>query len=130
MYAVYAACKAGMINFTRTMAVELAEYGIRVNAIAPDITATPGLRGLRAGPVPGELPPLPPEQLESVASYVPLGREGVASECAGVAVFLASAMASYITGTCIPVDGGTWASGGWLRTAGGGWSLFGRDRPE
>jgi NAD(P)-dependent dehydrogenase (short-subunit alcohol dehydrogenase family) len=129
MYAVYAACKAGMINFTRTMAVELAEHGIRVNAIAPDTTATPGLRGLRAGPVPDQLPSLPPAEAKRMASYVPLGREGLADECAGVAVFLTSAMAGYVTGACIPVDGGTWASGGWLRTP-GGWSLFGADDPS
>jgi NAD(P)-dependent dehydrogenase (short-subunit alcohol dehydrogenase family) len=51
MYSVYAACKAGMINFTRTMAVELADQGIRVNCISPDRTVTPGLRGNRTGPV-------------------------------------------------------------------------------
>ena len=47
MYAVYAACKAGMVNFTMTMALELAEHNIRINAIAPDQTITPGLRGNR-----------------------------------------------------------------------------------
>ena len=50
-YAVYAACKAGMVNFTRTMALELADHRIRVNAIAPDLTVTPGIRGNHAGPV-------------------------------------------------------------------------------
>jgi len=44
-YAVYAACKAGVNNLTRTLAVELAEHGIRINTIAPDMTDTPGLRG-------------------------------------------------------------------------------------
>ncbi len=47
LFAVYAACKAGMLSFTRTMALELAEHRIRVNAIAPDMTRTPGLSGLR-----------------------------------------------------------------------------------
>jgi NAD(P)-dependent dehydrogenase (short-subunit alcohol dehydrogenase family) len=51
MYAVYAACKAGMVNFTRAMAVELGEHGIRMNCIAPDQTRTPGLYGVRTGPV-------------------------------------------------------------------------------
>ena len=51
MYAVYAACKAGMINFTMTMALELSEHQIRINAIAPDQTITPGLSGNRAGPI-------------------------------------------------------------------------------
>ena len=50
-YAVYAACKAGMNNFTRTMALELADHGIRVNAIAPDFTLTPGIQGNVTGPV-------------------------------------------------------------------------------
>ena len=50
-YAVYAACKAGINNLTRTLALELAEYGIRVNTIAPDFTDTPGLRGNFTGPV-------------------------------------------------------------------------------
>ena len=58
MFAVYAACKAAMVSFTRTMALELADVGIRVNAIAPDRTRTPGLVGVRVGPVPDELPPL------------------------------------------------------------------------
>ena len=50
-FSVYAACKAGMVNFTRTLALELAEHGIRVNAIAPDYSETPGLRGNITGPV-------------------------------------------------------------------------------
>src|SRR3546814_9482794 len=50
-FAVYAACKAGMLSFTKSMAVELSEHGIRVNGIAPDHTVTPGNQGNRAGPV-------------------------------------------------------------------------------
>jgi NAD(P)-dependent dehydrogenase (short-subunit alcohol dehydrogenase family) len=125
MYAVYAACKAGLVSFTRTMAVELAEHGIRVNAISPDLTRTPGLSGLRQGPVPEDLPPRDPQMEASVKSYIPLGREGVVAECAQVAAFLASPLAGYVTGANIPVDGGTWASSGWLRVPGGGWSLYG-----
>jgi len=125
MYAVYAACKAGMINFTRTMAVELADQGVRVNAIAPDMTGTAGIRGIMRGAVdPDELPPLAPERLLGVARYVPLGREGVASEVADAAVFLCSDRASYITGATLSVDGGTAASAGWLRSP-GGWALDG-----
>ena len=125
MYAVYAACKAGMISFTRSIALELAEHGIRVNAIAPDWTLTPGTTGLASGPVPDDLAPLAPTAQRRAAGYVPLGRPGVASECAQVAVFLCSAMASYVTGVTIPVDGGTWASAGWVRGPDGGWTLFG-----
>jgi NAD(P)-dependent dehydrogenase (short-subunit alcohol dehydrogenase family) len=121
MYAVYSACKAGMINFTRTMAVELAEHNIRMNAIAPDLTTTPGLRGNRAGPV----DPSTWVDMTAVAAekYIPLGREGVVEDCANAAIFLSSAMAGYITGVTINVDGGSWASSGWTRDGSGGWTL-------
>lgn len=125
MYAVYAACKAGMVNFTRTMALELAEHRIRVNAIAPDMTRTPGMSGMAGG---GERPEASgPDgyRRPGVEAYIPLGREGVIEECGQVAAFLASPLASYVTGACIPVDGGTWASGGWLRVPDGGWSNLG-----
>jgi NAD(P)-dependent dehydrogenase (short-subunit alcohol dehydrogenase family) len=89
-FSVYAACKAGMISFTRTMAVELAEHGVRVNAIAPDHTVTPGARGNREGPVdPATWPQQTPEQRDAWARLIPLGREGVDEECGSVAVFLA-----------------------------------------
>lgn len=111
-YAVYAACKAAVSSFTRTMAVELAEHGIRVNAIAPDIIRTPGLGPADAG------------SADRAAGYVPLGREGSIEECGTVVAFLCSSLASYVTGVTIPVDGGTWASGGWVRAPAGGWTLF------
>ncbi|OAA27463.1 dehydrogenase of unknown specificity, short-chain alcohol dehydrogenase like [Frankia sp. EI5c] len=130
MYAVYAACKAGMINFTRTMALELAESGIRINAIAPDMTATAGIRGIMRGPVdPDTLPAPPAERLPGIERYVPLGREGVAAEIADAAVFLCSDRAAYITGTTLSVDGGTAASAGWLRS-GPGWTLQGAPAPS
>ncbi|MEO6093590.1 MAG: SDR family oxidoreductase [Novosphingobium sp.] len=123
-YAVYAACKAGIDNLTRTLALEFAEHGIRVNAIAPDYTVTPGTRGNFTGPVDESkwLQPTP-AQLEAVRRRIPLGRAGIDEECGRLAVFLASKMASYITGTIIPVDGGTWASSGWIRNDAGGWVL-------
>ena len=120
MFAVYAACKAGMINFTRTMAVELAEHAIRVNCIAPDHTVSPGGRGNRSGPVdPGSWP----DSDERWAKLVPLGREGIVEECASAAIWLSSKMADYVTGINVPVDGGTFASSGWLRDDKGGWTL-------
>ena len=123
-YAVYAACKAGMVSFTRTMAVELANHGIRVNAIAPDATATPGLRGYSEGPVdPSSWAEVSPEEKDAVARRIPLGREGIDSECGSVAVFLAAKASSYVTGAIIPVDGGTWASSGWVRNRAGSWVL-------
>ncbi|KPM51148.1 short-chain dehydrogenase [Frankia sp. R43] len=130
MYAVYAACKAGMINFTRTMALELAETGIRINAIAPDMTATAGIRGIMRGPVdPDTLPGPPAERVPGIERYVPLGREGIAAEIADAAVFLCSDRAAYITGTTMSVDGGTAASAGWLRS-GPGWTLQGAPTPS
>jgi NAD(P)-dependent dehydrogenase (short-subunit alcohol dehydrogenase family) len=123
-YAVYAACKAGINNITRTLALEFAEHGIRVNAIAPDITITPGIRGNFTGPVdeskwykPG------PSAEASVRARVPAGRAGIDEECGRAAVFLASKMASYVTGTILPVDGGSWASSGWVRDSRDNWIL-------
>ena len=125
-YAVYAACKAGMLNFTRTIALELADHGIRVNAIAPDYTVTPGVRGNHTGPVnPASWIQPTAQQEDATARRIPLGRAGVDTECGNAAVFLSSAMSSYITGTVLPVDGGSWASSGWVRDRAGKWSLIG-----
>jgi NAD(P)-dependent dehydrogenase (short-subunit alcohol dehydrogenase family) len=126
-YAVYAACKAGLNNFTRTLAVELADHRIRVNAIAPDMTDTPGIRGLRAGPIDASTSiEFTDEQKNAVARRIPLGRPGIDTECGNAAVFLASRMSSYITGIILPVDGGTSGSGGWVRsrTGQGKWVLI------
>src|SRR5262249_12542349 len=123
-YAGYAACKAGMLNFTRTMALELADHGIRVNAIAPDYTVTPGVRGNFTGPVdPATWIKPTPQQEDVTARRIPLRRAGIDTECGNVAVFLSSAMSSYVTGSIIPVDGGSWASSGWVRDKAGKWSL-------
>ncbi|WP_313440797.1 SDR family oxidoreductase [Novosphingobium sp.] len=123
-YAVYAACKAGLNNLTRTLAVELAHHGIRVNAIAPDYTVTPGTQGQFGGAVAPDLWHRPtPAQQEAIRRRIPLGRPGIDDECGRVAVFLASDMASYVTGAIIPVDGGTWASGGWVRNDQDDWIL-------
>lgn len=123
-YAVYAACKAGLYNLTRTLALEFAEHGIRVNAIAPDYTETPGVRGNFTGPVDPSVWRQPtPSQADANERRIPLGRVGVDAECGSVAVFLSSKMSSYVTGATIPVDGGTWASSGWVRDANGKWTL-------
>ena len=123
-FAVYAACKAGMLSFTKSMAVELSGHGIRVNCIAPDHTVTPGNQGNRAGPVDRSTwKQRSDDDIDAMNRLIPLGREGVDMECGDAAVFLASAMSTYITGVLLPVDGGTWASSGWVRGRDGRWTL-------
>jgi NAD(P)-dependent dehydrogenase (short-subunit alcohol dehydrogenase family) len=101
-YAAYAAAKAGVINYTKTAALELALHNIRVNALAPDLTVTEGL--LRMSP--NGLSP-------DAGHMIPMGRAGHVDEIAGAAVFLASDLSSYLTGQTLHVDGGTQAASGW-----------------
>lgn len=123
-FAVYAACKAGMVSFTKSMAIELSGHGIRVNCIAPDHTITPGNQGNRVGPVdPASWRSPSPAAKDAMNRLIPLGREGIDLECGDVAVFLCSPLASYVTGVLLPVDGGTWAAGGWVRGRDGKWTL-------
>jgi NAD(P)-dependent dehydrogenase (short-subunit alcohol dehydrogenase family) len=113
LYAVYAACKAAVVSFTESMALELAPHRIRVNAIAPDICMTEGLSAMLGDAEKARHPLI-----------VPLGRAGVPEDVAGAAVFLASDLAGYVTGVTLPVDGGTHAAGGWYRhPEGEGWLL-------
>jgi len=98
--AAYAAAKGGIIAMTRVMAVDLAEHGITVNAIAPGPIDVPRSRGQHTD-----------ERREAWHRAVPLKRYGEPDEVAGVAVFLASDDASYITGQTISVDGGFTAAG-------------------
>lgn len=113
-YAAYAAAKAGVINYTQTAALELAPHGIRVNALAPDITLTEGIQAIT-----------PPGAQENFALTIPMGRAGHVDDIAGAAVFLASDMASYITGQTLHVDGGTRAAGGWYHHPGTGQYIVG-----
>ncbi|BBZ36061.1 SDR family NAD(P)-dependent oxidoreductase [Mycolicibacterium confluentis] len=108
-YAAYAAAKAGVINYTQTAALELAPHGIRVNALAPDITLTEGLAALATE-----------DHAERLAQIVPTGRPGHVDDLAGAAVFLASELSSYITGQTLHVDGGTHAASGWYHHPGTG----------
>jgi NAD(P)-dependent dehydrogenase (short-subunit alcohol dehydrogenase family) len=98
--AAYAASKAGVINLTATMALELAGQHIRVNAICPGATATPmNAEWLAAQPDPGQA------MADLVADH-PIGRISTPEEQAHAILFLASPDASYVTGHALVVDGG------------------------
>ena len=112
-YAVYSAAKAGVEQFARTLAVELAPDQIRVNNVAPDYTPTPNMARI----VGGERPEPPFGHRISI----PMGRPGVVEDVSGCVVFLASALASYVTGQTLHPDGGAWASSGWFNWPDEGW---------
>ena len=95
-YLSYSISKGGMGNMTRTLALEYARRGIRVNGVGPGATITPINRAWTDDPV----------KMDIVSSHIPLGRAGTADEMAGVCAFLASDDAAYITGQTIFVDGG------------------------
>ena len=95
----YCASKGGMKMVTRNLSIELAPYGITINNIAPGAIETPINTALLNNPA----------LLKSLLDNIPLARLGKTSDVAGVAAFLASSDADYITGTTIVVDGGlTW----------------------
>lgn len=103
---VYAAAKAGVVAAVRTLALEVGEEGIRVNAISPGIIETPMLfrdRERARSSAPSQSDDAFNERLNKTTT---LRRTGAASEIGAVVVFLASDMASYITGTNVVVDGG------------------------
>ena len=94
--APYAAAKAALLEMTRTLAVEWANKGIRVNAIAPGYIATDLTAGIISVP----------RYYESIRAATPLGRFGTPEEIAGMAVYLASDAASFATGQAFIIDGG------------------------
>lgn len=101
---VYAAIKAAIRSFARTWASELRDRGIRVNAVSPGATDTPGIDGLATQLFDG---PTASKQFADVQSgIVPMGRLGHPSEVANAVLFLASDLSSFTTGADIPVDGG------------------------
>jgi 3-oxoacyl-[acyl-carrier protein] reductase len=102
-YAVYSAMKAGVVSLSKSLALELGERMIRVNCVAPDVIPTPGIGG-------------------AVPVHTPLPVEGHADDIAGAAVFLASDLGRFVTGTTVHVDGGNWAAGGWHRNDDGSWA--------
>ena len=92
----YSASKGGMQNLTRTLALEYAPHGIRVNGVAPGATITPINRAWIDDP----------KARAEVESHIPMGRSGTAEEMAGLTAYLCSDDASYITGQTIFIDGG------------------------
>jgi NAD(P)-dependent dehydrogenase (short-subunit alcohol dehydrogenase family) len=97
---VYSATKAAVRSFARTWTTDLKARGIRVNAVSPGSTDTPGLSKLFASGAAGG------ERMKMISNTVPLGRLGTPDEIAKAVVFLASDDSSYITGTELFVDGG------------------------
>lgn len=92
----YAASKAGVNGFIRNAALELAGLNVRVNGVEPGMIATPAMGNLGDAPL-----------NDTIARRVPLGRLGSAADIAGAMLFLASDLATYITGQTVVVDGGS-----------------------
>lgn len=99
----YGASKAAVVHFTKTAAVELAPFGIRVNCVVPGTHWTKITKKLGQGP---DSTPEHREFFAKAATATPLGRLGEPGETAGVALFLASALSSYMTGHAVVSDGG------------------------
>lgn len=96
MYVSYSISKGGMENMTKTLALEYASKGIRVNAIAPGATVTPINEAWTEDPA----------KKAEVESHIPMGRAGTSEEMAAAVAFLASDEAAYITGQTLFIDGG------------------------
>lgn len=101
----FVAAKAGVVNLSKSMAMELAPHGILVNVVAPGATATEGWKQLFT-----EESNQPGGRVHSLLSHIPMGRAGESSEIAAAIVFLAAPASSYVTGAVLSVDGG-WTSG-------------------
>src|SRR5437868_11121861 len=97
---VYSATKAAVRSFARTWTTDLKDRRIRVNAVSPGVTDTPGLGNLLASSETGQ------QRAKMIAATVPLGRLGRADEIAKAVAFLASDDSSYVTGIELFVDGG------------------------
>jgi len=111
---VYFAFKAAITGFTQSLAVELGQYNIRVNAVAPETTNTAQIVAT---------PRVPPENREYLKRWFPIGRFGEASDSAGAVLFLASErLSGWVSGSTIVVDGGALAAGAWMRLPNDGWT--------
>ncbi len=98
LHGPYGAAKAGLMSLVRTLAVELARDGVRVNAVAPGAVLTPRVKAMMSD-----------ERRAASAAQIPLGRHATPDEIANAVAFLASDQASYITGHTLVVDGGATA---------------------
>ena len=94
--AAYAAAKGGLDALTRSLAIEWAPRGVRVNAVAPAFLDTPMTQGIQANA----------QLYQHLLSRSPSGRFGLPQEVVGAVIFLASPAASFITGQILPIDGG------------------------
>jgi NAD(P)-dependent dehydrogenase (short-subunit alcohol dehydrogenase family) len=92
----YSAAKAGVLGLTKAMARELAPDNVRVNAICPGFIATDITGGM-----------LTPDKIEEINAGIPMGRAGTADDVAGCALFLASDLSAYVTGSEVDVNGGS-----------------------
>jgi NAD(P)-dependent dehydrogenase (short-subunit alcohol dehydrogenase family) len=93
----YTTSKHGVLGFTRALAAELGKYGVRVNAIGPGLIETPLNAAVRAND---------PGLVKIFMDHTPLGRAGKPEDIAGPAIFLASDLSSYVTGSIVMADGG------------------------
>lgn len=105
----FTAAKAGVIQLTRSSAIELAPHGILVNCVAPGSTMTEGTKGLFYGENAAQR-----ERAERLLSHIPLGRPGTVEDMAHAVLFFVAPESSYITGQVLSVDGG-WTAGGFFR---------------
>ncbi len=96
----YCASKGGIVGMTEALAVELAPYNIRVNAVAPGMIETPMIDPIKQDP----------KTMEAMLAKVPLGRVGKPEEVSNLVLFLASDESSYMTGSTVVIDGG-WLAG-------------------
>jgi len=105
LQSAFVAAKAGVINLTKSMALELGPQGVLVNAVAPGSTLTDGTRALFYGEGGAYT-----EDAESLLSHIPLRRPGTVEEVAHAVLFLVAPESSYINGAVLTVDGG-WTAG-------------------
>lgn len=104
--AVYGAMKAALVSFTASLAAEVGQHGIRVNALAPDFTDTPQTPMWAS---------TDERYADHVGKWVPAGRFGHPRDHGDAAVFLVSDQSAFVTGSTLRVDGGTLAAPGWFR---------------